>query len=160
MEKSQYGRRDRLMKEKRHDTYREDKKWPEPTTCTECAAVYMDGQWIWGEKPGQANEVVCPACQRIAQNYPAGHLELRGTFFQQQRHEIINLIRNEEKLEKTAHPLERIMTIEDKESHMEITTTGVHIARRIGEAVARAYKGELMLSYGDGEKSVRALWER
>lgn len=160
MDKGQYGRRDRLMQEKRHDTYREDKKWPEPTACTECKTVYMDGRWTWYDLPSQANMVLCPACRRISEDYPAGFMELKGPFFQQQRQEILNLIRNEEKQEKSEHPLERIMNITDKDGHTEITTTGVHIARRIGEAVSRAYKGEYSLSYGDGEKTIRILWER
>lgn len=160
MEKSQYGRRDRLMQEKRHDTYRADRKWPEPTMCTECNAVYIDGRWTWYEPPSGANSVLCPACQRTSQGYPAGYLELKGSFFQKQREEVLNLIRNEEKLEKSEHPLERVMNITDRGSHTEITTTGVHIARRIGEAVSRAYKGEYSLSYGDGEKTIRVLWER
>lgn len=160
MEKSQYGRRDRLIQEKRHDTYKEEKKWSEPTSCTECNAVYTGGRWTWSEPPSNANMVLCPACQRISQNYPAGQLEIKGDFFQKQRGEILNLIKNEEQLEKTEHPLERIMAIDDKGSHTEITTTGVHIARRLGEAISRAYKGDLELSYGDGEKTVRASWER
>lgn len=160
MDKSQYGRRDRLMQEKRHDTYKEEKKWPEPTACTECNAVYIGGRWTWDVPPDQANKVLCPACQRISANYPAGNLELKGSFFQKHHEEMLNLIRNEEAQEKGEHPLERIMEIADKGSHTEITTTGVHIARRIGEAVSRAYKGELSFTYSDGEKSIRVLWER
>lgn len=160
MDKSKYGRRDRLMQERRHDTYRQEKKWPEPTVCTECNAVYLEGRWTWGEPPDQSNKVLCPACQRISQNYPVGHLELKGPFFQKQREEILNLVHNEEKQEKAEHPMERIISIQDRENHTEITTTGVSVARRIGEAVSHAYKGDYSLSYGDGEKSIRILWER
>lgn len=160
MDKSQYGRRDRLVQEKSHDTYKAGKKWPEPTMCTECNAVYMDGRWTWCDPPSGANKVLCPACQRTSQGYPAGYLELKGSFFEKQRQEVLNLIHNEEKQEKSQYPLERVMHITDKGSHTEITTTGVHIARRLGEAVSRAYKGQYSLSYGDGEKTIRVLWER
>lgn len=160
MDKSQFGRRDRLMQEKRHDTYQTEKKWPEPTICTDCNAVYMDGRWTWAEPPEQANKVSCPACQRITQNYPAGHLELRGPFFMKQREEILNLVRNEERQERAVRPMERIVAITEMENHTEITTTGLSVARRIGEAVSQAYKGDYSLSYGDGEKSIRIRWER
>lgn len=160
MDKSQYGRRDRLVQEKRHDTYREDKKWPEPTACTECNAVYIEGRWTWYEPPSKANKVLCPACQRIAENYPAGYLELRGSFFKKHHEEMLNLIRNEEKQEKGEHPLERIMDITEENEHTMITTTGIHIARRIGEAVSHAYQGDLSFTYGDGEKTIRVLWDR
>lgn len=160
MDKGQYGRRDRLVQEKRHDTYREDKKWPEPTVCTVCNSVYIEGRWTWYEPPFKANQVVCPACQRIADNYPAGLLELKGSFFAKHREEMLNLIRNEEKLEKNEHPLERIMDITEDQDQTLITTTGIHIARRIGKALSRAYQGELSFTYGDGEKTIRMLWSR
>ncbi|MBU1233873.1 MAG: ATPase [Proteobacteria bacterium] len=161
MDKSQYGRRDRLMQEKRHDTYREDKKWPEPTACTECDSVYLEGRWTWYEPPYKANRVLCPACQRIAENYPAGYLELKGAFFKQHREEMLNLINNEEKQEKADHPLERVMAIDEEEEELVlITTTGIHIARRIGEAISRAYQGDLSFTYGDGEKTIRIFWNR
>jgi NMD protein affecting ribosome stability and mRNA decay len=160
MDKSQYGRRDRLVQEKQHDTYREDRKWPEPTACTECNAVYIEGRWTWHEPPFKANKVLCPACRRIAENYPAGYLELKGSFFKKHQEEMLNLIRNEEKEEKGAHPLERIMDITEEDEQTLITTTGIHIARRIGEAVSRAYKGDLSFTYGDGEKTIRMLWDR
>ncbi|MEN8198634.1 MAG: BCAM0308 family protein [Thermodesulfobacteriota bacterium] len=160
MEKGKFGRRDRLVKEKRHDTYKEEKKWPEPTLCSECQSVYTGGRWTWQETIADANTIVCPACQRIGDNYPAGYLELRGDFFKDHRQEMLNLIRNEENQEKGEHPLERIMAISDEGTHTIITTTGIHIARRIGEAIARAYQGELSYTYGDGEKSIRCLWSR
>jgi NMD protein affecting ribosome stability and mRNA decay len=160
MDKGQYGRRDRLVKEKRHDAYKETAKWPEPTVCTDCNAVFMDGRWSWKEPPADANKTRCPACQRIVDNYPAGYVELKGPFFQEHREEILNLVRNEEKLEKGEHPLERIMAIEEEGEGVLITTTGVHIARRIGEAVEKAYEGNFEFRYGDGEKSIRVFWSR
>lgn len=160
MDKSQYGRRDRLVQEKQHDTYREDKKLPEPTVCTECNAVYIEGRWTWYEPSFKANKMLCPACRRIAEKNPAGYLELKGAFFKKHQQEMLNLIRNEEKEEKNERPLERIMDITEEDEQTLITTTGIHVARRIGEAVSRAYQGELSFTYGDGEKTIRVLWDR
>ena len=160
MDKGKYGRRDRLVQEKRHDTYREGGKLPEPTVCSECSSVYIEGRWTWYEPSAKANKVVCPACQRIGDNYPAGTLEIRGSFFKQHEEEMRRLIRNEEKQEKGEHPLERIMEIREEGEHTLITTTGIHIARRIGEAISRAYQGEFSFTYGDGEKTIRVLWSR
>ncbi|MDD3619339.1 MAG: BCAM0308 family protein [Desulfobulbaceae bacterium] len=158
MDKGKFGRRDRLVKEQHHDTYKESKKRTEPSVCTECGAVFGGGRWTWTNVPLEAAKVVCPACQRTADNYPAGYVELRGHFFNQRREEILNLVRNEEKLEKGEHPMERIMTIAKENDHTLITTTGVHMARRIGEAVVRAYQGDMSFTYGDDEKSVRVQW--
>ncbi len=161
MDKGNFGRRDRLIQEKKHDMYQEGKKWPEPTLCTQCQSVFRNGRWDWvDEPPVKANSITCPACQRIADNYPAGHIELKGEFFTAHRQEIGNLIQNEEKLEKMEHPQERIMAIDETEEGAMITTTGIHIARRIGEAISSAYKGDLAFTYGDGEKSIQVAWIR
>ena len=160
MEKSQYGRRDRLVQEKRHDAYQAWEKWPEPTVCTECGALFVDGRWCWQEAPENPFTIVCPACQRIADNYPAGQVTIKGSFFGRHREEILNQIHNEEKKEKAERPLERIMAIIDEEDHVLVTTTGIHLARRIGEALKNAYEGDFDFTYGDGEKSIRVNWFR
>lgn len=160
MEKSQYGRRDRLIQEQRHDVYQERGKLPEPTMCSECGAVFLEGRWTWFEPAVNANAIVCPACQRIKDKYPAGYLEIKGSFFGGHRGEIVNMINNIEVQEKKERPMERIMAISEEENHVLVTTTGIHLARRIGEALRNAYQGELEFAYGDGEKSIRASWIR
>jgi hypothetical protein len=160
MKKSQYIRRDRLVQEKRHDTYKQSGKWPQSTACKECGSLFQDGRWSWNKSTEKANKVVCPACQRIADNCPAGYVEIRGTFFQQYRQDILNLIRNEEELKKREHPLERVISIVHENERTLVTTTGVHIARRIGKALSRAYQGNFSFQYGDDEKSIRVYWSR
>lgn len=158
MDKGKFGRRDRLVKEKYHDTYKAGKKIAEPSVCSVCGAVYTGGRWTWLELPEEAVKVLCPACLRIADDYPAGYVEMKGDFFEQRRDEIFNLVHNEEKMEKGEHPMERVMAIKPEIDHTLITTTGVHMARRIGEAVARAYQGDLDFTYGDNEQTIRVQW--
>lgn len=148
------------MQEKGHDAYQELGKWPGPTVCTTCGASFADGRWTWQEAPEYSYKIVCPACQRIADNYPAGHLMIKGSFFEQHREEILNLIHNAERQEKGEHPLERLMAIVDEEDHTMITTTGIHLTRRIGEALSHAYQGHFDFKYGDAEKSIRVTWSR
>jgi hypothetical protein len=152
-------RNDKLIKEKRHDAFPQKGKWPEPTQCMGCSSIYIKGRWTWEKIEGKASQTTCPACRRIAENYPAGYVEIRGSFFHGHEDEILNLVENIEKVEKKAHPLERVMSITQGEKTW-ITTTGIHIARRIGEALARAYQGELSFQYADGEKRIRVYWER
>ena len=160
MDKGIYGRRDRLVQERRHDVYRSREKWPEPTQCSKCGAVFVGGRWAWKPSVKAVNQAVCPACRRIADHYPAGLVEIKGSFFGMHRSDIENLIRNVERMENAEHPLERIMAITDEADYTVVTTTGIHLARRIGEALARAYKGDLTLHYGEGEQSVHLRWER
>jgi NMD protein affecting ribosome stability and mRNA decay len=154
------GRGNRLIKEKRHDPYQEKGKLPEPTVCSECGAVFLEGRWSWWEAMAKSHVVVCPACQRIKDKFPAGYLEITGAFFADHREEIDNLLRNIEQKEKAERPMERIMAITPAADHTLITTTGIHLARRFGEALKNAYQGELSFTYGDGEKTIRLSWNR
>lgn len=158
--KGTIGQKERF-KDKRHDTYQERRGWPEPTRCPDCGAVFVDRRWTWAPAPLGVNEARCPACRRIADTYPAGFIELEGPFLAAHRDEILHLIRNTEAVEKAEHPLERIMAVdEDGAREIVVTTTGVHLARRIGDALARAYQGSLTLHYGEDENSLRVVWKR
>ena len=160
MVRSQYGRQDRLLKEKRHDVYAEKSKFPEPTRCQECGAIFENGRWSWRTTDKEVNQIICPACRRIADKCPAGIIELKGEFFRIHKEEILNLIRNIEKQEKGERALERIMSIKEGRQYTVVTTTGIHLARRIGEALARSYKGEYSFQYADAETTIRIHWER
>jgi NMD protein affecting ribosome stability and mRNA decay len=160
MTKGRYARQDKMIKEKCHDVYRNKEKWPEPTLCGGCGALFVNGRWTWKEVPTEVHKATCPACRRIADRFPAGTLEIKGEFFIAHRDEIVNLIHNIEKQQKGEHPMERIMEISNGQGKAVVTTTGVHLARRIGEALSRSYKGDFSFQYGDGEKTLRASWER
>ena len=153
-------RRDRLIQERRHDTYRSHGKLKEPTVCSRCGAVYRGGMWHWEEAPNDAQTHVCPACLRIEDDYPAGLVSLSGGFLDVHREEILALARNEESRAKSEHALERIMRIDQGEGETVVTTTDIHLARRIGEAVHHAYAGALDYHYQEGENRLRVNWRR
>lgn len=155
-----YRRKDRLIREKYHHVYPAPGKWPQPTRCPRCGAVFAKGRWMWEQVSEQAHETLYPACRRIEDKFPAGWVEISGSFLRGHQEEIRNMIRNVAKEEQQTHPLERIMGIVEKDDHILITTTGVHIARRIGDALSRAYKGDLAFRYGEAEKSIRVGWRR
>ncbi|RMF58694.1 MAG: ATPase [Calditrichaeota bacterium] len=160
MLRGRFARMDRMIKEKRHDAYQEHTKWPEPTLCTRCGAVFVNGRWTWNTPPERAHKTVCPACRRKAHRLPAGYVEIKGTFFKQHRDEILGLIQNVEKREKSERPLESIIETKNGTDGALISTTGIHLARRIGEALARSYKGELSFQYPEEDKLIRVTWER
>jgi NMD protein affecting ribosome stability and mRNA decay len=153
-------RRDRLVQETRHDAYQARQKLPEPTVCPQCGAVFHNGRWQWLAKPAQAHEEMCPACHRIHDEFPSGYVTVSGSFFKQHREEMLHLVRHEEARAKAEHPLERIMKIEDQDGGILITTTDIHLARGIGEALHHAYQGELMYHYNERENLLRVVWER
>jgi NMD protein affecting ribosome stability and mRNA decay len=153
-------RRDRLVQENRHDTYKAKHKMPEPTVCPQCGAVFHEGRWQWLAKPAQAHEEMCPACHRIQDEFPAGYVTVNGPFFKDHREELLQLAKNEEAHAKAEHPLKRIMKIEDQDDGVQITTTDIHLARGIGEALHHAYQGELEYHYNEQENLLRVVWAR
>jgi len=153
-------RRDELLKELVHDSYKSRKKLPEPTRCPDCGAVYQGGRWSWAGEAVPAHEERCPACHRIHDRFPAGYVALKGAFFADHRDEILQRVRNCEESEKRGHPLERLMTVQDTDDGVMVTTTGTHLARRIGDALHDAYKGDLDYHYNKEENLLRVAWER
>jgi NMD protein affecting ribosome stability and mRNA decay len=149
-----------LQREYVHDTYKSRKKLPEPTVCSRCGAVFHKGRWTWAAKPARAHEAVCPACRRIEDNYPAGVIRLSGSFLATHREELLNAARHQEAEAKKEHPLCRIIGIEDSKEGVVITTTDMHLPRRIGEALWHAYHGELKLHYAEDARMIRVTWKR
>ncbi|MBI4293071.1 MAG: ATPase [Betaproteobacteria bacterium] len=153
-------KREQLFQELVHDTYKAKRKLPEPTRCPECGAVFLRGRWTWGAAPAGAHEQKCPACHRIHDKFPAGYVTLKGDFLREHRDDILNLLRNHEAKEKTEHPLERIMAIEDTAEGVLVTTTDTHLARDFAEALFGAWKGDLEFHYNKEENLLRATWSR
>ncbi len=153
-------RRDRLIQDARHDAYKARHKLSEPTVCPNCGAVYHQGHWQWLARPSQAHEAMCPACHRIHDHFPAGFVTLNGSFLKDHRDELMRLVRNEEERAKAEHPLKRIMNVEEQDDGTLITTTDIHLARGIGDAIHHAYQGELEYHYNEQENLLRVLWQR
>lgn len=159
---TKHGRHDRLIKEHVHDPYMARSKPAEPTVCADCGVVFSKGRWQWmSEAPAGAHQQRCPACQRIHDKVPAGFLTLSGTFFGEHRDEIIRLLHNKVEEQKAQHPMKRLMAIEDqKDGSVQITFTDMHLPRGVGEAIERAYEGDLDIQYTEESGIVRVYWKR
>lgn len=155
---SRIPRRDNLFQERVHDAYKTKGKLPEPTVCPQCNAVFHEGRWQWRQAPAEAHRQTCPACHRLHDHYPAGFVTLQGEFFHAHHDEIMHLVHNVEKRERAEHPLERIMAVEEKDGATLVTTTDIHLARGIGEALHHAYQGELQYHYNPEENLLRVSW--
>jgi hypothetical protein len=153
-------RRDKLLQEAVHDSYKNKGKLSEPTLCTECRAVFQGGRWQWLPEPQKAQQTCCPACHRVRDKFPAGYLTITGEFIGAHEQEIMHLIQNHAEREKAEHPMQRIMTIEKTKVSTLVTTTDIHLARGIGDALHHAYQGELEFHYNSGENLIRVNWSR
>ena len=155
----QIQRHDGIFQEHVHDAYKAKGKLPEPSVCSLCGAVFYQGRWQWRNAPANAQRVICPACHRIHDHYPAGFLALEGEFFRTHRDEIMRLVRNHEQYERVEHPLKRIMSVEEKDGSALVTTTDIHLARGIGEALHHAYQGTLEYHYNQEQNLLRVSWK-
>lgn len=61
---------------------------------------------------------------------------------------------------RAQHPMERLMSIESDEQGTAIATTGVHLARNIGNAIHHAYRGKLTIDYDHAETELHVIWHR
>ena len=155
---TRYG--DRVFDAQPHDPYHVAEKYPEPTRCGTCGASFRHGRWQWGSTPQAGHIALCPACKRIRDKLPAGEITLEGAFVQAHQVELVHLVRNEAEHEGKEHPLNRIMQLEEGTGRVHVSTTDIHLPQRIGEALKRAYDGELEVHYGHDEYSVRVHWRR
>jgi hypothetical protein len=91
---------------------------------------------------------------------PAGRLTLAGPYVALHKRELVQVARGQERMERAEHALHRIMTIDEQADAVDITTTDVHLPRRIGEAVKRSHDGELTIDFGKDAYEIRVRWER
>lgn len=158
---SKHGRRgDRLIRERVHDPYKTRLKLKDPAVCPDCGAVYVSDRWTWEPAPAGAEKALCQACHRVRDKYPAGTVTLTGAFLAAHRDDILGLARHTGDREKAEHPLHRIMEIRDEDGATVIETTDIHLPRRIGEAIEKAYRGTLDFHYEEEAYFLRVRWTR
>jgi NMD protein affecting ribosome stability and mRNA decay len=137
-------------------------KLRELAECPDCKASYRNGRWTWERAPVGSYAHVCPACERIAGDYPAGIVSISGTFQAAHRDEVEGLIRNVEERERGEHPLKRVMAIDAESDGLVVKTTDAKLAEALGKALHHAWAGTLDLppTTTDKENLVRVRWTR
>lgn len=150
------------MKPRLDDPYRAQKKHPKNTKCPNCGLIYQRGAWRWAKARarGAVHWKTCPACLQTRHRFAGGELKLSGEFLTEHHGEILNRIENLARRVVKQHPLERIMKMEEKNGEVVIYVTSVHLVARMGKAIHRDFKGELVLKYARDDKYAVAHWRR
>ncbi|NQD37990.1 ATPase [Permianibacter sp. IMCC34836] len=162
MDKMHLSQKDKLFKADLQDPYRAAMHNKGPAYCGDCGASYQAGRWSWQKlaEADAAARISCPACRRKADNAPAGTLTLSGPFVLSHHQDIVNVINHVEQAEKSQHPLERLMRISPSSDGLQVTTTGVHLANRIGHALESAFGGKASYHHDDQRRHVAVRWSR
>lgn len=130
--------------------------------CT-CGALFRNKRWYRQESGPdlkEGHELVCPACQRIADRNPAGIVSLSGNFFATHESEIIDQINNMAQGALLKNPLGRVMEMNKEKNGVIITTTDEKLAQKIGREVFKSHGGELHFIWSHAESPVRVTWAR
>lgn len=154
-------RLDRTIRQKTYDPYNEGKKSTEGLYCPQCRAVYQHGRWTWPRQGETFREPhLCSACRRIKDRFPAGEVLVSGKYLSSHMNEIVNLIRNVIREEKNRSPLKKVISFVNENGNLRVSLTDDHLARHIGDALYKAYRGDLEVKYSEGERFVRLYWHR
>lgn len=149
-----------------HDTYYNKQDPQDHSFCKKCHAIFHHKHWYFNDEElmalqqAHAKEVLCPACQKIADKYPSGVVTLKGSFIPEHRDEILNLIKNEEERAMGLNPLERIIEITPQGEGYEVTTTHEKLAQRIGKRLHSSYSGNVAYRWTPQDKMARVSWNR
>lgn len=138
------------------------RKPSQPTSCPRCGLVVKGGRWMKGIAGERDDQKLCPACERVEAENPAGFVYLGGDFFSQNSAEIMNRVQNLVDSHEAEHPVSRIMKQERAPEGILVTTTDMRLARAIGEAIHHAYQGTIEYHHGGGKggEPITVTWNR
>lgn len=156
-------------KEKEHpkqDPYAMLKAPKGPVICKKCQAIYAGKRWYFDNGEAQrlgadskTHKLVCPACQKIRDDYPEGIVTLTWSDLKAHEAEIRGLISNVESRAMSVNPLERVMKVVRRRRDMEVQTTNDRLAQRIGRELVRAYKGKVKYAWAHRDMLARVAWQ-
>ncbi len=155
------------MAERSTDAYQQKLGPTETAICKKCGMFYLDKRWTFDEAESRrlsgesaVTKVLCPACQRMADDNPAGVVTLSGSYLLEHENDILNMIKRTEARSRTKNPLGRIMEINQEGNVLTISTTEDKLAQKLGREVYKAHKGELHYSWSHDLHFVRVNWTR
>lgn len=136
-----------------------------PTICPHCHAIFAKKRWYFDlakaammEGLPTTRSLVCPACQKIRDQYPEGILTLKWSELKQHEADIRGIIKNEEARAMAVNPLERVMKVILRDDEMEVQTTSDKFAQRLGREIVRAFHGEITYHWPHKDKLTRVEW--
>lgn len=150
-------------------SHRPAKGGAEPRVCERCGAVYAKRRWTLGDTPRDAvlktlaapQKTICPTCRMISADRFAGEVRVSGSYVPGHRAEIERLIRNEAKRAAEDNPTARIVRVDRPGAdRLTVRTTTEHLAKRLGQALHKAFHGQLHYTFSHENKFAHVTWSR
>lgn len=138
--------------------------------CEHCGNAFVRGRWVAADAaPPQvaslraiaAPEItLCPACRMERLEQFGGEVRISGTFARAHRTEIVHLVKNEAERAAADNPLARILVTRETPDRLVVRTTTEHLAKRIGQALHKAFDGETHYEFSHENKFAHVTWSR
>lgn len=150
-----------------HDPNRDGEKGQkgDHIICKYCHAVYQNKKWekLNDMDPKFVDELkqgCCPACHLEKGHLSDGVLHLSGTFLEEHKEEIKNLIHNIAEKEEDRDFMNRVERIDESEAgKIVVYTTKNSLAVEIGKKIDSAHKGgTLDIKFSKEDKPVDVRW--
>jgi hypothetical protein len=104
---------------------------------------------------------VCPACRQAAEGRFGGEVRISGAFFVKHRAEIAQLLKREAERASQDNPMAVILEWRQAESgRLVVRTTTEHLAKRLGQALHKAYRGTVHYEFSHENKFAHVTWMR
>jgi hypothetical protein len=142
---------------------------PEPRICERCGAVYAKRRWTLSV-PARADRLpfaaspkttLCPACRLTVSGRFGGEVRVSGAFVSEHRAEIERLLRNEASRAAEDNPLGRITRVDrPAPDRLTVRTTTEHLAKRLGQALHKAFRGTVRYGFSHENKFAHVTWSR
>ena len=149
------------------DPYHTEKASKEVAVCSGCSALYWNKRWYLDEGEAESliskkvkNTVLCPACQRMQDNNPAGIAVFTGDYLVAHEEEILNSLKNIEEKARVKNPLSRIMEIRQDGNILTVLTSDDKLAQKLGRDIFKAHSGSLQYQWSNEHNFVRVNWSR
>ena len=147
-----------------HDTFLPRRSPAEIIQCSGCGAFYHRRRWTLTAPPefrpsATQHGVFCPACQKIKAHSVSGELHMHGVA-EQDRGEVLRLLRNEAAQAREKNPLERIMRLAATGDEWMVETTTEKLAQRLGRSLRKARGGKVNYTWSHNNKFVHVVWDQ
>lgn len=145
------------------------KAFKEFVVCPICKSAFFDKSWHHAlgqdakhfKKSKAVKSKICPACKMKKEKRYEGEIILKiKNETSKIKDEILNSIKNSDKLARERDPMDRVLWIQNKKDGLHIYTSENQLAVKIGKKIKSSFgKGKLKIVHSQEEDVTRVYFE-